>query len=168
MITKSTFILTILLIFTASTLFAQSASFAYKSEDENSSIIFPESYEIKKEVADEIKTVKISSTFEGMSFFVSYTIHIVPIINHSEMCELSLEGFKETLEGTIKKKSNWLNSGNEGIQAIITFSEEENSVDYRVIFNDNVQYQIVVAGTRNDWKPEIAKTFFDSFNILKN
>ena len=167
MITKSTLLISAILIFFSTALLAQPEKFEYTSEDENMSITFPAAFNATNEEVDDIKTVKINAEYKGHTFFASYTIHAASIDDHDQMANYSLDAFVETLAGTAEQKSAWKNSGNTGLEAIMTFDEERNKVDYRVIFNGNVQYQIVVAGSNEGWDNKISEAFFKSFKIIK-
>ena len=129
------------------------------------SVTFPGTFAEESSNTPESITHKISTTVDEQIYFASYTLHSTSLDGADNLDEVSLESFVETIGGTVKRQSAWIVKGMKGIQATIDAPEVGSVMQYAVVLKGQLQYQLVVIAPVEDWNPEAANAFIDSFKI---
>lgn len=149
------------------TAFAPPKKYAYKSEEGKCAVTFPGEFTTDTEMGEDAKTVKTMCTFDGITFFASYSIHKVEITDQEEMAEVSCDSFKEAVSGQLLSKSEWNIDDHSGLMAVLDLSENQAKLEYRVILVGDIQYQLVAMAPYADYNDKLITKFFKSFKLLK-
>lgn len=137
--------------------------YKFTSEDGKISISFPAEPAKDKTEAEEAVTHKVSVTEGTTTYFFGYTYHENELADAKELAQVSLDSFTEAVGGTIKSQGVYKYKKNEGLEAKITI-EDQGYIMYKVIIIGQVQYQLVVINTVDEFGPDADK-FFNSFKI---
>ncbi|NVJ46240.1 MAG: hypothetical protein HWE07_03900 [Cytophagia bacterium] len=146
-----------------------SQSFAQKlqSDEGNFSIEFPCTYQ-KESSEDEVQTThKFTCDKDNVTFFLGYTVHETEIFGHSDLAQVSVDSFLETVGGEMVSQEEWKILKNPGLKSVMTINDGAVLINYRVVLVDQNQYQLVVLAAKEDFDEKAAEKFFKSFKLEK-
>lgn len=136
----------------------------YSHSATNVSIKFPSSFEETTSENDEqVKTTKVSSSFDDAVYFVGITIHTPDFEYENGLEDVSLESFASSSSGTIVSREPWNHQKHIGVQARIETTDF--IMLYKVVIFDRKQIQVVVAFAKD--AIENTKTNAKFFKSLK-
>ncbi|MCB9081071.1 MAG: hypothetical protein H6555_05100 [Lewinellaceae bacterium] len=141
--------------------------FAYSSSAGKFSVVFPARYEVQTSEGEEVETTKISVTIDEQTFFASYTVHTVNLTDRDDLLEVSVDSFREQLNGTIQGKSAWKVKKESGLQAVMNLEEQDAKIQYHVLIVGQIQYQLVVVAPSGSFNQKAADAFIKSFKLSK-
>jgi hypothetical protein len=139
----------------------------YKSKEGKCKVKFPATPKEETKSKTNATTVKISCKKDDQVYFVGYTLHEIKIIDHKDMAKVSLEAFIENTGGAAISQSEWIVKGNSGLKATINLEDKNALIEYRVVLIGQLQYQIAVTATKDDYDSDMAAKFIKSFKVTK-
>lgn len=154
-------------VFLILTSFTKPCKVKFTSLEGKLSITFPSDYTSEIKETNTYITHKIQAVFEDQGYFLTYNIHQKSIANHTEMAQVYLNSFVESINGKIINQAEWKLKKHKGVKAILEDPTNNLKVVYYVILKDQLQYQIAVASEIGNWNQKNADKFFKSFK-LKN
>jgi hypothetical protein len=154
----------VLFILTIPMAYAQK-NYPYDSNEGKFSIEFPGEFTVDREDKDKVSTIKINCDYEGQTYFASYSLHKIEMVDHEEMAEVSFDSFHAAVGGEVLMKDEWKVDGNTGLMAEIDLAENSVTITYRVILVGNIQYQLIVMAEYSDYDKKLANKFFKSFEL---
>jgi len=158
--------LPLLLVLFLAASFVPPKGFLYKSEEGKMSVVFPGEYSTDRTDSESAVTIKTICSYYDQTFFASYTLHEVEIVEHADMAETSYESFISSVNGELSTKSEWRIKDNIGLKAIMALPNDVR-LEYRVILVGNIHYQLVYMAEESIYDNKAAESFFDSFKLKK-
>lgn len=150
----------------ASVAFSQNANWTkYESEEGKVEISFPASFTEETTEKENAIINKVSCNFNNNVFFFSYTIHSIQLANPYELAEVSLESFVNGVNGKIINQEIYEINNKKGIRSLIEIEDKSTIMEYIVIINNQIQYQVVALTSIEKADLKMAKKFFKSFKI---
>lgn len=139
----------------------------FKSKEGKISASFPGEFKETVTSGTTGNTHKFVAEKNSNNFLLSYTIHNIELLNPSSLQETSLVAFAQQLNGVIKNKRDWSINGKRGIIADVEFdiSGSKAKCEYRVLINNNIQYQVMLAASVANYDKALASKFFNSVKI---
>lgn len=162
---KSHTILLFSILFLLSSFSPPAKGFSYTSADGKVSASFPSEYTEKVTDGETYTTTQITSTVEGQSYMVSFTIHETDLSEEEGLEDISLNAFANAIAGDIQTKETWTYKGLEGVKARMYSEESTAYVDYIVIFKGDIQYQFACYALSESWTEKKATAFFKTIKI---
>ena len=139
---------------------------SYTSQEGKVKMKFPGEYEVSEEQKETHKVVKISSTIGDENYFLSYTVHNMPMKEHYEMAKVSLNSFAEAFGVEPSNEEDFVYKSHRGRQATLRLEERGIVITYKALLVDQIQYQIVVVQAE-DGDQATKEKFLKSFKLLK-
>ncbi|MEM0999064.1 MAG: hypothetical protein AAGN35_18535 [Bacteroidota bacterium] len=141
----------------------------YKLDDCSCSFKLPgnEIPEIESEEDGETVIWNYTSEYGSGVYLASYTLYNIAT-DYSDPIDLakeSLSGFVGAVDGKIVREKPWEYKKHEGIQATIQIASQNIACQYKVLFVDQIQYQLVVMAPVGEYDNDTAKKFFASFKV---
>ena len=99
------------------------------------------------------------------TFLASYTIHKNPLSNNDELMDISIDSFIKQVNGKPGLLTQWQAGENLGKSVIVFIGQSNTKIIYRVLIVGQIQYQLAVMATRDQFSYEASKKFFDSFRL---
>ena len=159
-------LLTSVLLFFGLHIFAQEKEETYTSELGKFSMI---SF---GEVTEDVKNGKASITYRAayrhkeMLFALSSSLEQNKPQKASDLLNASILNFKTALKGTVVEQKKIKENNVNGISAVFNINNGV-MVEYKVFYKDLYLYQVMVFAKKENYKKEVAETFFKSFVITK-
>ena len=76
-------------VFIIASAFAPAKKVVYKNEEAKFEVAFPGEYTVETEPGENVTTVKIICTTDGITYFASYSLHELTITDHIELADVS-------------------------------------------------------------------------------
>jgi hypothetical protein len=139
--------------------------FIFDSDEGRFSVIFPAEYTTETEKGEGVTTIKTSCTLKGQTYFASYSLHEIKMVDHKEMAQVSYDSFMKAVGGELRSKTEWKVGDHSGLMAVMELVESSVKLEYRVVLVGNIQYQLVVMAPNADYNEKGAAKFFKSFTL---
>jgi len=139
----------------------------FKSMKGDLKITFPTKFSVKSEKKAKTNILKAKCYVGKNQFICVTTIYRDKLLDHYNLAKNSVPAFRKSVNGVLFAEQDWnYAKGILGREALVSISRTS-KIYYRVIFINQIQYQLIVVNSDGKIKEHI-DDFFDSFEWLDN